>query len=407
MQHSSFALRVQIVQPVVAGYRRPFFEALLAASELSVTVDASPRAPGLPPSVPCFSPRIDTTHRCLDFFGGRLLWQRGLRLHADMRVGDMLVVTGNPRFVSNLPLMLQARRRGVSIAWWGHGWSATSKPQRAALRLWLMRRTADVVVLYTDAEIEALAARGFERHRLFALNNAIDQTPIQAARRQWPAARLEVFRREQHLTARHLLLFCGRLRRRPSTDLDIALRALALLVRQDPSYELAVIGDGPNLSELLALAAKLGIQRQIRWLGAIYDEVVLAPWFLSAACFVYPGSVGLSLMQAFGYGLPVVTHNIRREHNPEIAALEDNVNGLLFPRGDAAVLAERLRTICNDEHLRIRLGANALDTVTTRYTMTNMVARFIAAVTSVSPMRGDITPATRAVLESDAPSTRR
>jgi glycosyltransferase involved in cell wall biosynthesis len=406
MQHSSFILRVQIVQPVVAHYRRPFFEALIAAPELSVSVDASPYAPGVPPSVLCASPRIDTTHPCLDFFGGRVLWQRGLRLHADMRPGDVLVVTGNPRFVSNLPLMLQARRRGVAIAWWGHGWSATSKPRRAALRLWMMR-LADAVVLYTDAEIEALAARGFERHRLFALNNAIDQTPIQSARRQWPSARLDDFRREQQLTDRRLLLFCGRLRGQPSTDLDIALRALALLTHRDPSYELAVIGDGPNVSELRTLATELGIQRHVRWLGAIYDEVVLAPWFLCATCFVYPGSIGLSLMQAFGYGLPIVTHNRRREHNPEIAALEENVNGLLFPRGNATALAERVRTICSDEPLRVRLAANALDTVTTQYTMANMVARFIAAVTSVSSMRGDATTVAHAVLESDAPNTRR
>jgi glycosyltransferase involved in cell wall biosynthesis len=112
-------------------------------------------------------------------------------------------------------------------------------------------------------------------------------------------------------------------------------------------------------------------------------------------------------MQAFGYGLPVVTHNRRREHNPEIAALDENVNGLLFPRGDAAALADRVRTICTDELLRVRLAANALDTVTTQYTMANMVARFIAAVTSVSSMRGDTTTVARAGLESDASSTRR
>lgn len=58
------------MQPVVPRYRRPFFEALIAAPELSVTVDASPDIPGAPPSVPCASPRIDTTHPRLDPSGG-------------------------------------------------------------------------------------------------------------------------------------------------------------------------------------------------------------------------------------------------------------------------------------------------------------------------------------------------
>jgi len=113
------------------------------------------------------------------------------------------------------------------------------------------------------------------------------------------------------------------------------------------------------------------------------------------------------MMQAFGYGLPVVTHNLRREHNPEIVALVENVNGLLFPRSDAVALAERVRTICTNESLRVRLSGNALDTVTTQYTMANMVARFVAAVTSISSIRGDTTTVRHTVLESDASSPRR
>ena len=40
-------------------------------------------------------------------------------------------------------------------------------------------------------------------------------------------------------------------------------------------------------------------------LGSIYDEIELAPWFLTADAFVYPENIGLSILHAFGYGLPV------------------------------------------------------------------------------------------------------
>jgi len=386
MPGSQFVPRVQVIQPVVAAYRRPFFEALISSPSLQISVAASPRSPGLPDSVNCTSEHIDISHACTGLFGGRLLWQRGLRLHPQLGPGDVLVVTGNPRFLSNLPLMLAARRRGAAVAWWGHGWSATSTPGRAAVRMRLMR-LMDAIMVYTETEVEDLAACGFDRRRLFALNNAIDQRPIQAARGQWSAEQLATFQREQGLTGRQLLLFCGRLRQDPPTDLDVALRALPMLSGRMENVELAVIGNGPAAARLQAVAHSLGIHQRVRWLGAIYDEARLAPWFLSATAFLYPGPIGLSLMQAFGYALPVLTHDRHREHNPEIAALRDGENGLLFPRGDHATLARRVAELCTDAALRARLSAAALNTVTRDYTLPNMVERFISAACAASAMR--------------------
>ena len=61
----------------------------------------------------------------------------------------------------------------------------------------------------------------------------------------------------------------------------------------------------------------------IRWLGALYEQEVMAPWFLSAKVFVYPGYIGLSIMHAMGYGLPVITHDNMDNQSPEVAALRN------------------------------------------------------------------------------------
>jgi glycosyltransferase involved in cell wall biosynthesis len=384
-RHAHEPVSVQVVQPIVPHYRVPFFEGIAQRADLRVRLSASRVISGMPPSLPVRGMHVDTRHHCREMLGGRVLWQNDLTLDPSLRRGDVLVIDGNPRFLSNIPLIIAARRRRVALVWWGHGWSATSGPLRVRIRLRLMR-LADVVLLYTDAERDDLLERGFDPARVFALNNAVDETRIADATRSWPPARLAAFREQHDIEGRRVLLFCGRLRDTPSTDLEVALQAMARLVAQSPSYVLAVVGDGPSGPALRARAASLNIQAHVKWLGSIYDEESLAPWFLSAQCFVYPGSIGLSLIQALGYGLPVLTHDNRREHNPEIAALIEGVTGMTFPRGDDRALAERLASICDDEPLRARMCRAARSLVEEQYSMKGMVLRFAASVTAASRM---------------------
>ncbi|HEV7716538.1 MAG TPA: glycosyltransferase family 4 protein, partial [Steroidobacteraceae bacterium] len=341
---------VQVIQPIVPHYRVPFFEGIAKRRELRVRLCVSPTIAGLPPSLPVRGMNVDAAHHYREMLGGRVLWQSGLTLEPSLRRGDVLVIDGNPRLISNIPLFIAARRRGVAIVWWGHGWSATSASLRARFRIRLMR-LADIVLLYTDAERDDLIARGFDPARVFALNNAVDEQRIAAAANAWPPHRLAEFTRQNRLEGRKLMLFCGRLRKTPSTDLHVALHALARLAVLSRSYLLAVVGDGPDGRALRDLATRLGVSDHVLWLGSLYDEDELAPWFLSARCFVYPGPVGLSLIQAQAYGLPVITHDNPREHNPEIAALEEGVTGMTVPRGDVRALAECVATICGDDPL--------------------------------------------------------
>jgi hypothetical protein len=52
-------------------------------------------------------------HPCIGLLGQRLFWQKGLSVAASLRSGDVLVVSGNPRFLSNYPLIWQAKQRSV------------------------------------------------------------------------------------------------------------------------------------------------------------------------------------------------------------------------------------------------------------------------------------------------------
>jgi glycosyltransferase involved in cell wall biosynthesis len=152
------------------------------------------------------------------------------------------------------------------------------------------------------------------------------------------------------------------------------LAAAAPLVTEFPHLRVVIVGKGePELSTLQQLAQQLGMADRVILPGAIYDEMQLAPWFLSAALFCYPQNVGLSLLHAFGYGLPAVTSDNVAGQNPEIEAFVAGQNGQFYRDGETEDLTRVLRQLLNDHRLRQQLAAGALQTVQDRFSIPRMV----------------------------------
>jgi len=147
-----------------------------------------------------------------------------------------------------------------------------------------------------------------------------------------------------------------------------------------PRCESSSIGAGAGLEKLQQESQALGLGDHARFLGALYDEEQLAPWFKVAGAFCVPAMLGLPLLHAFGYGLPVVTGDNTQVHGPEIEALRHGENGLLYLDGSVAALAAALRRILENETLRRDMSAAALRTVEERYTIDRMVEGMEAAV---------------------------
>jgi glycosyltransferase involved in cell wall biosynthesis len=110
----------------------------------------------------------------------------------------------------------------------------------------------------------------------------------------------------------------------------------------------------------------------------------MAPWFLTAKAFVYPGYIGLSNMHAMGYGLPVITHRNMSNQSPEVAVLQEGMNGLLFEEGNANHLAKMMHRLGSCEEVRVALSRRASETVAAEFTLHEMVRRFWAALEAAS-----------------------
>lgn len=372
---------VDIVQPIVPEYRVALFEGLSLSRTFDICVQASPRLPSGACSVHTLS--LDFIFsRQMYVCPGRTFWQRGLRLIKAKAPGDVLVLCGDLRYLSNLPLLISARLRGCGVLWWGHGWSPTSKNWRANVRHRLMRCLPDAVMVYSGKEQNYLVRMGHDPQRTFAANNAMDLDAIQTAMAGWDASRLGTFQQAQGLAGRKILLFCSVLN--DKTRLDQLLRMLAMPEFVGSEWRLVVIGEGAMRQAYVELAKILGVADRILWLGAITKQELLAPWFLSAVLFVYPGNIGLSLLHAFAYGLPVVTHANARHHGPEIAAMQEGLTGFLFAENDVASMAEIVRHACADRERLVRMGAYARATVWKNWSMKQMIQRFANALQACS-----------------------
>lgn len=373
-------IRLAITQPDVRPYRTPVYNLLARQPDIDLTVFAGkvPDAPDLDPSKVDFrfvpAPLEDRKVGPLT-----LKFQPAQLDVIDPSRFDLVIQSWNAHYRYLWPALAKARKVGLPTVVWGHGYSKRDTPLRTAIRNRMGRRAAGIM-LYTHEVAERLIAEhGFPADRVFVAQNAIDQRPIATARETWTAdpERLARFQQEVGLDPRQTVAFVSRLYRENRPDLLI--EAAVPLAQRFPRLAMVLVGDGPERPALEALARERGVAERIHFVGTLYDEQQLAPWLLSSRVFCYPQNIGLSLLTAFGFGLPAITSDNLAGQNPEIVALVPGQNGLLYRDGDLASMTEAIARVLDDDSLHATLSQAALDTVTQKFTLPNMVQGFLDA----------------------------
>ena len=370
-------LRVVLTQPCLPRYRVPVYRALAQRPGIDLTVVYGSEA-GITNVEPegfkgIFAPLRDVSIR-----GSIIRFHRAQWDYATSAKADVLILSWSTRYATLLPALVRANWNNVGTVLWGHGYSKAETTIRYRSRR-ALSDLADAVMFYNQTAASEHIAGGGPSDRIFVALNSLDQTETTTHRSAWlnDPARLAAFRNEHKLHG-PMLLFVSRLY--AANKLEILLEATAKLLPEFPDLTVAIIGGGSEEASLHALAEKLGIAHAVRFPGAIYGEDKLAPWFMCAQAFAYPANIGLSILHAFGHGLPVVTVAGHDAQAPEIDSLRDGFNGLTYPRGSVEGFADALRRILRDPDLQRHLAANALITATREFTLDRMVDGMESAV---------------------------
>jgi glycosyltransferase involved in cell wall biosynthesis len=366
------AIRVTIVQPSLAKYRVPVFRELARRPGINLRVVYG--AVKNLDNVDAEGFEAIPTHRWQPaLFGQGLVFNRADWTYATRRLSDVIIFQWTPRSLSLVPAMLRASVAGVPRILWGHGYAKDERERRRGARK-LLTRFASALVFYEPTTRAAYVSAGWDSGKAFVALNSLDHAPIEEARRCWLERpdQLDKFRQQHKIHDRPVILFVSRLH--PHNRVDLLIQATAALAPQIPGLKTVIIGNGPaEKARLEALTRETGTTDRVIFQNGIYDELKLAPWFLSASIFCYPAHVGLSLIHALWYGLPVVTSDNLAAQNPEVVALENNVNGLLYEHGNVKSLTAALRNILMDETKRSAMSEAARRSVENKFTISKMV----------------------------------
>ena len=240
--------------------------------------------------------------------------------------------------------------------------SMQKRVQRYACRL------ADCVLANADAVKDWLIGEGYDASKIVVIRNGVDLSRFDHAN---DSARIR-----HQLGLPHdapVVTVVSRLNR--LKGLEQFLAAAAVVGTRFPNVRFLVVGetnpnDRPYLSVLTALAERLGLGDRVVFAGLRTDVPQL---LASATVSVMPSlneALSNVLLESMAAGVPVVATRVGG--TPE--AIEDGVNGLLVPPGDAAALARGICQVLADPELAQRLGPAARRSVNERFGMDRMVS---------------------------------
>ncbi|MCL5061579.1 MAG: glycosyltransferase family 4 protein [Candidatus Thermoplasmatota archaeon] len=364
--------RVSIVQRRLTHYRVPLFVALRGAlAERNIHLNLL-----VGQGTPAEEKKHDTgelpwartipTHYLA---GGRLCWQP-LRRHLDGV--DLLIVTQENKLLQNHLLMLAPRR--FKLAFWGHGANLqTNNPDglKERFKRWTTNRV-DWWFAYTQMSAGLAAAAGFPDHRITVLNNAVDTSEMQQQRQSVMPEETHALRESLGFGAGPVGVFVGSLY--AGKRLDFLFTAAEAIRREVPDFHMLIVGEGPERDKVQAWCAA---NPWTRWVGARFGREKVA--YMSVAhVMLNPGLVGLGILDAFACGIPMLTTDCGI-HSPEIAYLENDVNGVITTDDLGAYVEASVRLLRDPQALDILRDGCAASAQ--EYTVENMARRFADGVT--------------------------
>jgi glycosyltransferase involved in cell wall biosynthesis len=356
-------MRVVLLRPAIGDYRLPALELLSEhlGGGLEVLAGDSDFAPTSRTTSDLGGLLRPVRNRYV--MGRRILWQGGC--WHDVIAADVAVLELNPRMLSSWLMMLARRLGRRPTVLWGHAFPRAGRGARTDVLRGLMRRLADVVLVYTETERRQL----LEAHpgeRVLAAPNALYRA---ADIRPAPAAAPGTF------------VSVGRLvpLKKPRLLLDAFSAARPQL---PPGTTLTFVGDGPLRADLEAAAGD-----GVRFLGHVVELDRLREVFGPALASVSPGAVGLSLIQSNAFGVPMIIARDER-HGPEIEAARDGENAVMVPSDSPGALAEAMVRLARERDDWIaRRPAISADTAS-RYSAEAMANRMFEAIETARASRG-------------------
>jgi glycosyltransferase involved in cell wall biosynthesis len=242
------------------------------------------------------------------FFGKSIYWQN---IYKPLDKYDLVIVEQANSALLNYFLFF--KRFYISskpkLAFWGHGKTLTKNNSSISNRIKKsLANKSDYWFGYTKKTKDVLREFGVKSDKISIINNSIE---------------MDIINIEERLKIRNnkKIVFCSRLYK--DKKIPFIIDSCKIVKKTVTDLELVIIGDGPDYNQIKELTNKYD---WIKMTGALFgnDKREILK---NSQAMVQPSSLGLSILDAFENGLPLITSTFNN-HGPEIAYLEDKINGL-------------------------------------------------------------------------------
>lgn len=244
----------------------------------------------------------------------------------------------------------------------------SEKTWRGRLKLFLLRRYIQIVIVTNMEMKNELLERGFSPERIILIPNGVD------TERFSPLSEIEAdnFKEKLGYSGKRFITFIGRLE--PQKDVATLIMSWKKIKDKFP-HLLLIVGDGSEMSVLKNLVKKLNIEDKVIFVGSVPSEKI-SLYHQISELFVLPSlseGISNSLLESMACAKAIVATRIGG--NCEV--IEDGVNGILFTPRDNNELAMWLEILLNDSDRRRYLGRNARETILKNYSISLIVTRYV------------------------------
>ena len=161
-----------------------------------------------------------------------------------------------------------------------------------------------------------------------------------------------------------------------------------MILKRHPQITLRIAGDGPEKNNLKRACEKLGINGNVRFLGAVKNERLPA-LYQTSGVLVFPSVIaddgdregfGLVLVEALGCECPVIVTDLPAMQD----IIVDGKTGLVVPQKNIQQIAEKVILLLNDDELRCSLGKEGRRFVLKHYDWSIIEQKYVDLIESIT-----------------------
>ena len=220
------------------------------------------------------------------------------------------------------------------------------RPITGKMRLRWARRRGDAFVAVSHEIATELEEAGIPRDKIWSIPYLLDTDHFSPTKDEYRRA----IRSELGMQDGFWACFTGRLV--AEKGLNVLLKAWETVVRHSPDANLVIVGDGDQRSHLEELSEIRGIEKRVRFTGAVTDTV---QYLQASDVYVQPSfteGLPISVLEAMACGLPVIATGVGGVTD----LLSTGENGIVIPPHDPDCLSDCLLELLSNRNLRARLG---------------------------------------------------